>query len=601
MPTVNKKNFRISLDAVEAWSSPYEALTTGRTMLKAWSESLPEDQRLSYGRSFVYYLIKQYWEKFYPASDLKFNLPNFNGELKFRKLNVTLHSLAESLGNSASKLSLIEANFHIGAIYSATIPNKVRAEKGIYFTPPLLTNRLLQLIEQQGIQWGTARILDPACGGGAFLAPVALQIVSSVSEDDPNRILAILENNLKGYEIDFFSAWLSQVFVEIVVSKYCLQANRRLKSLVDVCNSIERDSKDQYDVIIGNPPYGKITLEPELRERYRDSLYGHANLYGLFTHLALQKVKKGGVIAYVTPTGFLAGEYFKNLRKLILSQASPRAFDFVSFRKGVFEDVLQETMLACYKKEEAGNHWVEINEIHPNQNNSLETNNIGRHKLPVNGSAVWILPRTPEQSSFIHSFEKLRFTLKDWGYEVKTGQLVWNRHKDQLTNTPSEYTFPLIWAEAIGTDGKFQWKADKKNHTLFYTYKQGQDWVLVNYPCIVLQRTTSKEQDRRLMAALIPEHFIQKHGAVVIENHINIIKPVTATPKVSLKLLAAFLNSEVADMVFRCISGSVAVSAYELESMPVPNPEGLKGIENMINTNNSKEAVQNAFRQIYGL
>ena len=42
-----------------------------------------------------------------------------------------------------------------------------------------------------------------------------------------------------------------------------------------------------------------------MRRRYRRSLYGHANQYGVFTDLALRWTVPGGVIAYVTPTSFL--------------------------------------------------------------------------------------------------------------------------------------------------------------------------------------------------------------------------------------------------------------------------------------------------------
>lgn len=70
---------------------------------------------------------------------------------------------------------------------------------------------------------------------------------------------------------------------------------------------------------------------------------------GCFTDLALRLVNDHGVIAYLTPTSFLGGQYFKSLRKLILEQASPVAFDFVADRNGVFDDVLQETILVSYR------------------------------------------------------------------------------------------------------------------------------------------------------------------------------------------------------------------------------------------------------------
>jgi adenine-specific DNA-methyltransferase len=56
---------------------------------------------------------------------------------------------------------------------------------------------------------------------------------------------------------------------------------------------------------------------------------------------------------------------------------------------------------------------------------------------------------------------------------------------------------------------------------------------------------------------------------VVVENHLNMVRAV-GRPRVSPALLAAVLNSKVVDQVFRCISGSVAVSAFELGALPLP-------------------------------
>ena len=69
---------------------------------------------------------------------------------------------------------------------------------------------------------------------------------------------------------------------------------------------IQREKDAQIMVVIGNPPYGRVTLAPAVRQRYQRSLYGHANLYGMFTDLAIRLTRPGGVIAYVTPTSFLA-------------------------------------------------------------------------------------------------------------------------------------------------------------------------------------------------------------------------------------------------------------------------------------------------------
>ena len=98
--------------------------------------------------------------------------------------------------------------------------------------------------------------------------------------------------------------------------------------------------------------------------------------------------------------------------------------------------------------------------------------------------------------------------------------------------------------------------------------------MLTRSACVLLQRTTSKEQQKRLVAAVLPSSFIKDHGAAVIENHLNVIEPVAADNKVvPPEMIAFLLNSPLLDQIFRCISGSVAVSAYEIEAMPLPDPE----------------------------
>ena len=71
--------------------------------------------------------------------------------------------------------------------------------------------------------------------------------------------------------------------------------------------------------------------------------------------------------------------------------------------------------------------------------------------------------------------------------------------------------------------------------------------MVTDFPCVLLQRTTAKEQSRRLIAAELPASFIDKHRAVVIENHLNMVKPLNGVPKVSPAALAVLLNSHVAD------------------------------------------------------
>jgi len=570
-----------------------------KSNLQKYVKKVPANLRMREAHSIVYRLMYFYWKgRFRDEKDFK--LPAYVHAKQLKKVNSVVIDSCKILGSYTATLDVTEASYLIGNIYTATIPDDIRSKNGVYYTPPNLTGRLLNLAEKAGVNWGTARILDPACGGGAFLAPVALRIASALNSQDAGSIIEHIETNLKGFEIDPFSAWMSQVFVEVAVSRHCLLAGRRLKNIIEVKDSLAIvNTEEKFDLIIGNPPYGKIKLDKDVRKKFESCLYGHANLYGLFVHVAFNQLQRKGIIAYVTPTGFLGGEYFKKLRSFIATNGTPIEFDFISFRKGIFEDVLQETMLAIYKEGKTMVHSVIVNEIIPASLKQYDISPVGSFQLPPDSSSPWLLARNRGNAKLVSRLSTLTHYLKDWGYEIKTGPLVWNRHKSQLKAKKGKDTFPLIWAETVSTKGEFRWKAEKKNHTLYFKFKTGDDWLLEKKPCIIMQRTTAKEQDKRLLTTILPKAMFRESGAVIIENHLNVIQPITESPKVSLKLLNFFLSTKIADDVFRCISGSVAVSAYEIESMPLPAPELLSPIQRLLDAGTESKLIEEAFISLY--
>ena len=205
----------------------------------------------------------------------------------------------------------------------------------------------------------------------------------------------------------------------------------------------------RFDVVIGNPPYGRVTPAPDRRAFFKRSVYGHANLYGLFTDAALHWAKVGGVVGYVTPTSMLSGLYFKALRGLLGAEASPLAVNFVSERDGVFADALQETILATYRRavEEAG-RTGNVGFIAVDAEGNTAFRKAGTFQLPVHQEAPWLLPRAPDQVAFTRRLRSMPHRLSDCGYGVSTGPLVWNRFKDQLHHERKGAFYPVVWAES---------------------------------------------------------------------------------------------------------------------------------------------------------
>jgi len=453
---------------------------------------------------------------------------------------------------------------------------------------------------QAGVDWVTCQVLDPACGGAAFLAPVALRIAAELDTSDPAALLSAIGRRLRGYEIDPFAAWLSQTLVEAALMEHCRRAGRRLPKIAVVCDSLSEESQcsSSFDLVIGNPPYGRIRLSGAMRRRFARSLYGHANFYGLFTDAAVSWVRAGGVIAFVTPTSMLGREYYKNLRHLLGEEAPPFNVDFVTARSGVFTDVLQETMLAVYRRDgvrrEAAVSFIEMG-----AGGLGRPAPAGKFTLPDDPSFPWLLPRSPDQWALADRLRQMPTRLFHYRYRVSTGPLVWNRHKRQFSSARGRHAYPVVWAESVTSRATFTWRSEKKNHLPWFKPSQRDLWVVTDRPCVLVQRTTAKEQARRLIAAELPESFIAKYRAVVVENHLNMVWVTAPKPAIPPRLIAALLNSEIVDSAFRCINGSVAVSAYELEALPLPSLEEAAALETLLENRVSQQEFDEAVKKIY--
>jgi adenine-specific DNA-methyltransferase len=471
--------------------SPEEILASGRVLARALADHVAEGDRLFFARSFCGLVIATFWSSVQGNGSPHIPLRRQFTNHRTFEVREPAASLAVSMGQAAARMDVIAASYGIGAAYTALLPEQTRSRWGVYYTPPTLVHRLLDEATNAGVDWSSCRVLDPACGGGAFLAPVAARIVAENHHLSAGALFDALSRRLRGLEIDPFAAWASQVFLDAVVLDVCREAGRRLPVVVEVCNSLLQPAAEgEFDLVIGNPPYGRVTLTPEVRKRYARSLYGHANLYGLFTDLAAQLARRGGVIAYVTPTSFLAGEYFKSLRALLAEDAPPVNIDFVVARRGVFEDVLQETLLATYKRAKriasASVHFIV-----PGVGDSLVVEPAGTFSLPCRSSDPWLIPRSADEERLVAALRSFKHRLRDYGYEVSTGPLVWNRHKPQLRRTASARTLPLIWAESVTSNGEFLFRAGKKNHEPYFELHAGDDWLKSDRPCILLQRTTT--------------------------------------------------------------------------------------------------------------
>ena len=366
---------------------------------RAIASGLSEDGRTNFGPALCASVLECVWKRLQRSGRV-------GREIRPQVCTATSKypGLVQRLGDAFMALPHAQSGFLIGQLYTSLLPDALRKALGAYYTPPALVERLLELVSLIGFDWARGRIIDPACGGAAFLASVAPVLKTNSRHKQPAAILDDIEARLVGIEVDAFAAWMSMVLLDIALCDLTLAAGRPLKNLVAARDALQRQSEElgPFDLILGNPPYGKVTLSPTQRERFKESLFGHANLYGLFTQLAITLSKPGAIIAFVTPTSFLGGEYFKNLRKLLESQAPLQRLDFISDRDGVFDGVLQETMLAVFKRQAGGPRpRVSVGFLRPDEDAGfVRAKQVGSVSLEIGSWPALAAPALPGPGGF---------------------------------------------------------------------------------------------------------------------------------------------------------------------------------------------------------
>jgi adenine-specific DNA-methyltransferase len=589
-----------SRKAVGTPASPFLDRDVARTL----ATTLGGENRLAFARSFTLTAVCAY------AAALDANRPVLEApqNVALAPLETAAANAAAQFGAALISVEPAEAAYLLGCIYTSALPSDFRSDYGVFYTPPEIVRHTLDMAERAGTNWRNARCLDPSAGGGAFLVEMIRRIRHALAGTDAAFILSQIAARVRGYDLDPFGVWLAQTAAHFAVHDLQLKAGRSLPAIVHLRDSLEVRVEDRgiFDLVSSNVPFGRITLPPDRRAFYARSTYGHANLYGLFTDAGLHYAKERGVIAYVMPTSMLSGLYYQSLRTLLAKEAPPHEITFITERSGIFEDALQETMLATYRKgrrtRSGTARFVTIVDraLEPGGEGSIIL--AGGFSLPADPNAPWLLARHADQAALAARLRGMKFRLASYGYGVSTGPLVWNRHKPQFRETREAKALPVIWAEAVTSDGRFVWRADRRNHTLWFAPKTPKDnWLIVDHACVLLQRTTAKEQDRRLIAAELPESFVVKHGGVIIENHLNMIRALGAKPSAPPGVIAAVLNSRAADAAFRCISGSVAVSAFELEAMPLPAPATIRKIARLLKQRAPAEEIEKAIATAYGI
>ncbi|MFJ6945539.1 Eco57I restriction-modification methylase domain-containing protein [Streptomyces wuyuanensis] len=430
-----------------------------------------------------------------------------------------------------------------------------------------------------------------------LLLPALRSWLADRADVQPEMVLRAVGSAIGGRDLDPAAVWLGNTLLAAellpVWARVPLPRREPLPALLEVGDGLTPPPAPPAISIL-NPPYGRVRLTDADRTQWQHVVYGHANRYGLFMAAAVEHLEEGGVAAVLVPAGWLGGSYFQRLRSYLADTAPLSRLNYVTDRSGVFSTgVLQETVLATFRKGKAP-QAVTCGRVTIN-GRALEEE-IGRGRLPASADRPWLLPRQAGDLPLVKQAQKMTRRLADYGWSVSTGPLVWNRRKPQLSAAPSDRSVKIIWAADL-EGGKLHQDPSRDHLRYLHLGDKDRRVLVLNRPAVLVQRTTAPEQPRRLLAAALDRETLAKWGGEVsVENHMNVLISDTPDGQLTPRVLTALLDSEALDRLYRCLTGSVAVSAYELSALPLPGPKVLRAWASL-----SDEQLPAEINRVYGL
>lgn len=495
-----------------------------------------------------------------------------------------------------------DAAYWLASAYATWIGEEVRTAQALYFTPPRLADRVIDDLIARGASIGHQHWHDPACGGAAFLVPVAQRMAQALTSEGlgPKAVLKKIEVQISGNDLDKTLLAISTQFLLMALSPYVTRSGYSPKFNLKNCDGLLVPDNDENapDVIACNPPYRKLNAEETRKyaSKFHDVIRNQPNIYGLFIRKTVDVVRTGGLVGLLTPTSFLSGVSFSKLRVYMTECAEVLHLDMLSDRDSMFIAVEQETAITILQKSPN----LAITQSNPDVSVLSSTEDfvaIGKCFLSKTGEP-WRIPRSASDVELIKRATHWKVRLADYGYTPKVGNLVAYRdERPRFSKRPKvkdqSCVKPILWAGDITVNGLVHGRVTKQKRTDYFVQVSRPDHSsVVTGPCVVLQRLTSSEQPHRLISSAVPAAWLKVNGGFVAENHV-ISLIANDDCAVSPEVLAALLNSTVINRLFKAISGATNVAVYELIELQLPDPNDL--LNALVHNTDINAAVRVAF------
>lgn len=323
----------------------------------------------------------------------------------------------------------------------------------------LTDKQILSNIEQHKIFWGTyqkavsnIKVLDPACGSGAFLNAVFdfLMREGKLISDNLFRLgvqdlfgrwdTHILKNNIFGVDINKESVEITQLSLwlktlnnkekltylgdNIKCGNSLIEDKEIAGDLAFNWNSEFKDIMDKggFDIIVGNPPYVNAkhnNFSDKVKEYYyRNYQVAEYQLdtFILFIEKANYLLKDDGICGYIIPNSILGNMFVPKIRKFLLDNTSIKT---IALCDNVFEQASVDTMILITDKKIKQDNQIEITQIKDDKSVFLRA--MPQENFLNNQNYIFNISADEKISSILKKIEPNTINLENMNAEISTG------------------------------------------------------------------------------------------------------------------------------------------------------------------------------------
>ena len=248
-----------------------------------------------------------------------------------------------------------DAAYWLASAYANWVGNEVRTQQALYFTPPKLADRVIDDLISNGASLATHHWHDPACGGAAFLVPIAQRMALELTTKGMPavKVLKHIETHISGNDLDDTLLEISEQFLLMALQDVAKKNHYTLCFKLAKGDGLMavHDPQSAPDVVACNPPYRKLNAveTKKYQGQFDDVIRNQPNIYGLFIRKTIDIVKPGGLVGLLTPTSFLSGASFSKLRQVIAGKTQIEQIDVLGDRNTTFISVEQQTVITVLK------------------------------------------------------------------------------------------------------------------------------------------------------------------------------------------------------------------------------------------------------------